>query len=200
MKTLNHFEILAPYYDRFIKPHENERFRQICQLPVEGAMLDAGGGTGGKSHYLIGLVTTIIIADSSMGMLRQAQIKGGLVSVCSETEQLPFSDQSFARIIMVDALHHVINYKVTLAEFWRVLEPGGRIVIEEPDIRTTMVKLLAVFEKLALMRSQFISPQQISQVFDALNARINIETEKNIAWVIIDKPTGSNSHTLKKGL
>jgi len=35
----------------------------------------------------------------------------------------------------------------------RVLAPGGRLVIEEPDVERTPVRLIALAEKLALMRS-----------------------------------------------
>jgi demethylmenaquinone methyltransferase/2-methoxy-6-polyprenyl-1,4-benzoquinol methylase len=47
----------------------------------------------------------------------------------------------------------------------RVLEPEGRSVIEEPDIRTFGVKLVALAEKILLMRSHFLSPIQIASLF-----------------------------------
>ena len=126
------------------------------------SLLDGGGGTGAKSYPLLKMVTGIVIADSSMGMLKQAASKAGLLAVCSETEQLPFEDETFERVIMVDALHHVSDYRVTTGELWRVTKPGGRIVIEEPDIRTRPVKIMAIIEKLAWMRSHFISPLDIA--------------------------------------
>jgi ubiquinone/menaquinone biosynthesis C-methylase UbiE len=195
MKSFNHFDILAPYYDRFIKPKGDERFGVMCRLPANGLMLDAGGGTGNKSHHLAGLITRIIIADSSFGMLKEASAKESLVPVCSETEQLPFSDQSFARVIMVDALHHVANHRTTISELWRVLQPGGWIVIEEPDIRTPPVKIMAVIEKLALMRSHFLSPQRIADAFEYQDAEVGIVSENNTAWVVIHKAADIQSST-----
>ena len=47
---------------------------------------------------------------------------------------------------MVDALHHVADQEATIRELWRLLKPGGRIIIEEPDIRRFEVKLLALIE------------------------------------------------------
>src|SRR5512139_3225167 len=140
MKSFDHFSVIAPYYDRFIRQDDPERFREIYGLPVSGRMLDAGGGTGKKSQSLISYVSKIVIADSSMGMLTEVKKKNGLVPVCSETEHLPFADEVFERIIMVDAFHHVADHLKTVSEFWRVLQPEGCIIIVEPDIRTSAVK------------------------------------------------------------
>jgi SAM-dependent methyltransferase/glycosyltransferase involved in cell wall biosynthesis len=45
---------------------------------------------------------------------------------------LPFPDASFDGIICMNALHHMPDYRATLAEMWRVLRPGGRAVFSEP--------------------------------------------------------------------
>ena len=72
-------------------------------------------------------------------------------------------------------------------ELWRVVKPGGRIVIEEPDIRTLPVKVIAFVEKITMMRSHYISPQKIQNSFHSSNASTHIESEGAIFWVIIDK-------------
>jgi demethylmenaquinone methyltransferase/2-methoxy-6-polyprenyl-1,4-benzoquinol methylase len=123
-------------------------------------------------------------------MLVQAAQKPGLRPTQARVERLPFADGTFERIIMIDALHHVANQQHTADELWRVLKPGGQIVIEEPDIRTFAVKLVALGEKLALMRSHFLSPIQIASLFQAKkspSARSRIEVEGWNAWVVIEK-------------
>jgi ubiquinone/menaquinone biosynthesis C-methylase UbiE len=187
MAPFNHFDFLAPYYDRFIKPIDFTRLSDIIRIPTSGKLLDVGGGTGAKSFPLRTMVSGIVIADSSIGMLSQAGKKVGLVPVCSESERLPFADESFERVIMVDAFHHVCDYRLTARELWRVVKPGGLIVIEEPDIRTASIKIMAIIEKLALMRSHFIPPQVIAESFPYSNAVVNIEVEKSVAWIKIDK-------------
>jgi ubiquinone/menaquinone biosynthesis C-methylase UbiE len=187
MMPFNHFDFLAPFYDRFMKHADPAKYVVRLGLPVSGMLLDAAGGTGGKAHPLFGMVSGIVIADSSIGMLTEAEKKAGLNTVCSETEQLPFRGGSFEGIIMVDALHHVVDYQVTANELWRVLKPGGRIVIEEPDIRTFPVKMMAAVEKLVLMRSHFKSPQDIADAFNHPDASVYIEVENSTAWIVVSK-------------
>jgi demethylmenaquinone methyltransferase/2-methoxy-6-polyprenyl-1,4-benzoquinol methylase len=190
MKVFDHFGILAPIYDRVIKLPNPERLTRLLDLPVLGALLDAGGGTGRVAQALFGLAEPLVIVDLSLEMLQQAQAKNGFRITCSHTERLPFPDASFERIVMVDALHHVCDHAETASELWRVLKPGGRLVIEEPDIRNFSIKLVAVAEKLALMRSHFISPLRIKALFNYAEAQVDIELEGHNAWVIVRKNGG----------
>jgi SAM-dependent methyltransferase/glycosyltransferase involved in cell wall biosynthesis len=45
---------------------------------------------------------------------------------------LPFRDASFDGIVCMHALHHMPDYRATLAEMFRVLKAGGRAVFAEP--------------------------------------------------------------------
>lgn len=181
----DHFDILAPVYDRAIPFSRLELMLKMVKLPVDGLLLDAGGGTGRVASALRPYVHQALVADFSPGMLAQARRKG-LAAVHAPAERLPFADGMFERIIMIDALHHVINQAETIAELWRVLRPGGRLVIEEPDVRTLTVKIVALGEKLTLMRSHFLSPPKIAALFPP-QAKIKIETESYNAWVIVEK-------------
>lgn len=183
----DHFDFLAPFYERVISSKYPEEICALIGLPVPGALLDAGGGTGRVAEFLVGMADPIVVADLSYGMLAVARRKAGLEAVCSPSESLPFPNGSFARIIMVDAFHHVRNQRKTAEELWRVLQPGGRLVLEEPDIRTFTVKLIAWGEKLALMRSHFLSPLLIAGFFQAPNALVRVETAKSTAWIIVEK-------------
>lgn len=187
MPLFDHFDFIAPLYETFIPPKDPQEMWRLADLPASGALLDAGGGTGRVAQFMIGKATPIVVADLSCKMLSEARQKEGLRPVCSHTEKLPFADETFARIIMVDALHHVCDQRATANELWRMLQPGGRLVIEEPDVRTLSVKLMALAEKLALMRSHFLSPERIAGLFDYPNARVRIEMEKFNAWIIVDK-------------
>jgi len=181
----SHFNVLAPFYDRVIPFTRLEQMLKVLALPHAGSLLDAGGGTGRVAEALRPHVGQVVVADVSLGMLTQARQK--TLSVASTaTERLPFPDGTFDRVLMVDALHHVISQAETVHELYRVLRPGGRLVIEEPDFRTFAVKLIAVAEKMAFMRSRFLAPAQIANLFPS-NTNVRIEAEDSTAWVIAEK-------------
>jgi len=182
----DHFGLIAPLFSRAEYTRLETMFEQAC-LPTPGRVLDAGGGTGRVASAIREHAGDVVVADPSLGMLRQAD-KTRLKITCSNSESLPFLDESFERVIMVDALHHVIHQGQTASEMYRVLKPGGRIVIEEPNIRTFGVKMIAVAEKLLLMRSHFLSPEKIADLFSFDSAQASIHTEAGNAWVVVKKP------------
>lgn len=50
-------------------------------------------------------------------------------------EELPLFDSSIDRVLVVHALEHAENPRETLMEIWRVLAPGGRLVLVVPNRR-----------------------------------------------------------------
>jgi demethylmenaquinone methyltransferase/2-methoxy-6-polyprenyl-1,4-benzoquinol methylase len=183
----DHFSFLAPLYERFIPPRNPENIIALANLTGKETVLDAGGGTGRVSQFLVGMASQIMVADQSFGMLQEARSKEKLQLICSETEDLPVANNTFDRIIMVDAFHHVGNQEKSAQELWRVLKSSGRIIIEEPNIRSLGVKFIALAERLFLMRSHFSPPQKIAEMFRSHNAKVKVEVNGSTSWIIVDK-------------
>ena len=185
---LDHFDLLAPFYDRLISSPETDRLQELLQLPVAGPLLDIGGGTGRVTAQLEPLIGRLVIADASFQMLQQAQEKGFRRPVLTVAERLPFADGAFERVLVVDALHHFFSQRQALAEMVRVLRPGGRLVVEEPDLNRPLVKAVAVAEKLMLMHSRFLYPHEIGRILAAQDLRPRILTDDRFAaWIVADK-------------
>lgn len=187
------FDLLAPIYDLVFRRPVNSPLRETLRLPTTGTLLDVGGGTGRHAQAWVGLVDRVLVADASRPMLRRARAKPGLDTVACLAERLPLAKSCVARVVMVDAFHHLIDQRASLAELWRVLMPGGRIVIEEPDIRRGAVRWVARFERWAGMRSHFLPAEAIAALLIEHGAVVRVQRLGHNAWVIADKPGGQTS-------
>lgn len=185
---MDHFDLLAPIYDHVIRPRKPAQFLSLLKPKADHPLvLDAGGGTGRISQFIAGQGYQVVVVDVSHRMLEKALEKKGLSAVCAPGERMPFDAGTFDHVVMVDAFHHVIDQAQTANELYRVLKPGGRLIIEEPDVQFFAVKLIALAEKLALMRSHFFAPEEIAHFFDPSLATVTIQTEKPNAWIVVDK-------------
>jgi ubiquinone/menaquinone biosynthesis C-methylase UbiE len=94
-------------------------------------ILDVGCGTGAMSQKLEQF-GDVVSADASPLALAYAS-KRGLNRLCeSDACRLPFREKSFDLIVALDLLEHVKDDAAALAEFQRVLKPGGRVIITVP--------------------------------------------------------------------
>jgi demethylmenaquinone methyltransferase/2-methoxy-6-polyprenyl-1,4-benzoquinol methylase len=187
---LDHFSLLAPIYERVITQVNLDPLLQLLELGPTNRLLDVGGGTGRVSGKMASLVEQVVLTDISLGMVYQARDKNGLQPANAHAERLPFPTGSFDRILMVDAFHHVCDQQQTVIELMRVLAPGGRLVVEEPNIEKFAVKLVALGEKLALMRSHFVSPAIMQQMFELQGGRVTIHMIPNDGanvWLLVEK-------------
>lgn len=166
----DHFDLIARFYDRLFRFLSSEQLMSLLQAWPAERILDIGGGTGRVSQTF-GDDYLVVVCDSSWGMLREARQKQ-LIACCGLAEDLPFADDAFDRIVMVDTFHHLRDQHAAAKETLRVLRPGGRLVIEEPDIRRWAVKWVALGERLLLMRSRFYSVADLARVFEEAGARI----------------------------
>jgi ubiquinone/menaquinone biosynthesis C-methylase UbiE len=182
------FDLIAPLYDHIISPKEQHTLHGPLDLPAEGWLLDAGGGTGRASSALVSQVDHMVIADLSFSMLQSAREKGIPNLVQASSTALPFAAETFSRIMVIDALHHMDDQPGSVAELLRALKPGGRMLIEEPDIAIFGVKLIALMEKLMLMKSHFHTPAEIEEIVASHGLRTQISSDGQAsAWVIADK-------------
>lgn len=187
MPGFDHFDVIAPYYDRIFARPDPARLRGLLALPA-GRLLDVGGGTGRISALLAGDVGTAVIADASRGMLSGAASKRGLQPAHAHAERLPFADGSFDRVLVVDAFHHFAQHERAASELMRVVAPGGRLVVEEMNYERLPVKLVALGEKLLLMGSHFYRPTGLHRLFEGPGRRVSLHADDPMSmWVVVEK-------------
>lgn len=182
----DHFSLIAGLYNKLGKFSTSTAFLDLLSLSHEEIVLDAGGGTGRVTEAIRGQVKGAVVADISHGMLRYA-VRKGLSTACTPLENLPFRSNTFDRVIMMDVLHHVFDQHKTINELWRVLVPGGYLIILEPDIHKYSVKLIAIAEKILLMRSHFLVDNKITSLFANHFTKIKVIHDESNIWIRAEK-------------
>ncbi|MEE2025545.1 MULTISPECIES: bifunctional demethylmenaquinone methyltransferase/2-methoxy-6-polyprenyl-1,4-benzoquinol methylase UbiE [Alkalimonas] len=119
-----------------------KRFTIDCSAVRPGQkVLDLAGGTGDLTALFskrVGPSGKVILADINASMLAVGRDKlrdQGLVDnidyVQANAEALPFADNSFDIITIAFGLRNVTNKDAALASMFRVLKPGGRLLVLE---------------------------------------------------------------------
>ena len=97
-----------------------------------GVALDAACGTGRFAEFLAKRGHRVIGVDSSPDMLAHARRRVPDAEFrLAELDRLPLPDDSVDVIVCALALVHVPRLHPVLAEFARVLRPGGDLVISD---------------------------------------------------------------------
>ncbi|MDN4598931.1 class I SAM-dependent methyltransferase [Leifsonia virtsii] len=98
-------------------------------------ILDVAAGTGTSSASLARNGASVVAADFSEGMIevgRRRQADNPFVRfVQADATALPFDDDSFDAVTVSFGLRNIVDPKKALAEFYRVVRPGGRVVVCE---------------------------------------------------------------------
>ncbi len=121
------------WYFRALHAHVR---RELAEMKRDAAVLDAGCGTGGLILRLREAEPAWKFAgvDFMPIACELAQKRCGPdvdIRVGSVTE-LPFADASFDALVSADVVCQVENPETAAAEFFRVLRPGGVVVLNVP--------------------------------------------------------------------
>jgi len=133
------FDGVARHYDRTnaIMSGGNDWLWRIATVravdPQPGArILDVAAGTGTSSAALARSGATVVALDFSAGMIAEGRRRHPKIEfVEADAEKLPFGDDEFDAVTISFGLRNVEHPKTALSEMYRVLKPGGRLVICE---------------------------------------------------------------------
>jgi demethylmenaquinone methyltransferase/2-methoxy-6-polyprenyl-1,4-benzoquinol methylase len=95
-------------------------------------ILDLAAGTGSSSVVFLREGVKVVAADFSKGMLEEGRKRHPeLEFVFADAAELPFGDQEFDTVTISFGIRNVEKTEVALAEMFRVLKPGGKLVVCE---------------------------------------------------------------------
>ncbi len=105
--------------------------RAIAPQPGE-RILDIAAGTGTSSAALAKSGASVVAVDFSPGMIAEGRKRHPkLEFVEADAERLPFGDDEFDAVTISFGLRNISDPIVALGEMYRVLKPGGRLVVCE---------------------------------------------------------------------
>ena len=105
--------------------------RAVAPLAGE-RVLAVAAGTGTSSAALARSGARVVAVDFSAGMVAEGRKRHKKIEfIEADAEQLPFGDNEFDAAAISFGLRNVAHPKAALSEMYRVLKPGGRVVVCE---------------------------------------------------------------------
>jgi SAM-dependent methyltransferase len=114
--------------------------------------LDLGCGPGGflalMAPYCGHIVGADIVPDFIEECRRNIERKAlrNASAVLLAQEELPFESGEFDKVIMIDTIHHLERHDTTMAEVFRVLKPGGMLLIFEPNKANPLLAVMCALD------------------------------------------------------
>ena len=118
------------------------------RISIKGDVLEVGAGTGELWRHNDASQARVVLTDFSPAMCEQLRQIPGVSSVVQcDAAKLPFPDASFDSVVAHHMLYHLDEPGAAIAEFARVLRPGGRLTVTLNG-RTHLAELLDIGEEI----------------------------------------------------
>jgi SAM-dependent methyltransferase len=147
------------------------RYRAVKALHI----LDAGSGTCWFTQALAtyGNVTALDISTEALSVCRARGVKG---LIQADVAQIPVKDGEFDLVVCSEVLYHeyVKDDVAVMKEFYRILKPGGRVLIKVP----AHMYLFSKHDAMNLTKRRY-EPNQLKEIFEASGFEIERMTYAN---------------------
>src|SRR5580693_5329935 len=120
---------------------EQDKFLEWLNLSPGKILLDVGCGAGGPALRIAAItgcsVVGIDVHEQAVTTASSLAAERGLAELvefrsADATGPLPFSDASFDAITCIDAINHFSDRPRVIAEWARLLKPGGHLLFTDP--------------------------------------------------------------------
>lgn len=127
------------YLERILQSEVDRRLaaqREVLEPDTEAMYLDCGCHGGLNSARLADRIGTRhrLGADFNEPLLCEAHQRGLAVLRCDVNRPLPFREGSFKVITALDLIEHIIETNLFVRELYRVLAPGGYLILDTPNL------------------------------------------------------------------
>ncbi|MEL6270222.1 MAG: class I SAM-dependent methyltransferase [Chloroflexota bacterium] len=124
-----------PVLEAFITRFREARMRMLLQFhPAAGRVLDVGCGRAIMLGQLKARGWEALGTEIAPELAEAAHRRGINVFIQPDLRDCGFVEGSFDAVTMWHTLEHIANPSETLAEVYRILKPGGIVLIEVPNM------------------------------------------------------------------
>ncbi|MFL6137561.1 MAG: class I SAM-dependent methyltransferase [Frankiaceae bacterium] len=181
------------YYDeRFAIVHDRRSGRSALreaqrllgrQLRRDETVLDVGCGTG---WFAAGLRRAapelrVIGADVSAGMLGRARAEGAWPLVQCDAGRLPLADATVDVVTCRGVLHHLPDVEGALAEWHRVLRPGGAVIVASEPTEAVERHGAVLVRRLLPLLHRPLTPEQDFWEVASMAANLHVLSATGLA-------------------
>src|SRR5262249_27794305 len=137
-RVTEEFARQADTFDRWAEKSDDQvvaRFQTALGDAGRGHLLDVACGPGVVTAAIAPTAASVVGLDATDAMLEKARARcareklANVVFKRGDAEQLPFDEAQFDGAVTRLAVHHFANPQRALTEMFRVLRPGGTVVI-----------------------------------------------------------------------
>lgn len=129
-------ERYLPQVDGAIELEHYHRYSLVLKACANKKVLDIASGEGYGSHLISSVASEVIGVDVSQEAVQHATQKytsQNLGFVCGSADSIPFPDGYFDVIISFETIEHHDKHDESIAEYKRVLNPAGNLIISSPN-------------------------------------------------------------------
>lgn len=107
--------------------------RALIRMLEPGRVLDVASGDGVMAELLHGHATRMTCVDISPAVVQAARRRLSTARnvdfLCADMHRLPLADAGYDHALLMHALSYTKNPETVVAETFRLLRPGGRVVV-----------------------------------------------------------------------
>jgi malonyl-CoA O-methyltransferase len=148
------------------------------------SILETGCGTGKNTSFLSQIGAKVHALDFSPGMIEKARekVKAENVrfSIADLTQKWPCEDAAYDLIVCNLVLEHIEDLSFIFSEAYRVLEPGGKFLVNE----------LHPFRQYEGKKARFATGDRVSEIpafVHHISDFVNAASEKGLTFVKLNE-------------
>ena len=172
----NFWDKIAGVYD-LAESINGDVYHEMCVqterlVPVGAKVLDCAAGTGELSLAAAKKAESVVCTDLSEKMLKNARRKAGFFgaeNITFETRNifdLKDPDETYNIVIAGNVLHLLKNPEGAVKELWRVLKPGGKLLLPTFTTKNRGKLLIKLYKAIGFDPEASYSPSEYKKMLE----------------------------------